>query len=126
MYDNLAYLQKRLRDTDILREYFVPFDRLPEFVAALRAVVERDRANLLNVIIRTVHKDTLTALPYAREDMFGFVLYFNVRVNDKDHEILEKTTTDQIDAAEKAGGRTICRISFLFARTVAQIVSGDR
>ena len=104
MYDNMAYLENRLRDTDILQEYFVPYDRMPEFVDGLRDVVQRNRANLLNVTIRTVHKDTVTALPYAREDMFGFVLYFNVKFNERDNEILRKTTTDLIDVAEKSGG----------------------
>jgi len=104
MYDNMAYLKNRLPDTDILQEYFIPYDRMPEFVDRLRTVVQSDRANLLNVTIRTVHRDTVTALPYAREDMFGFVLYFNVRFNEKDNEILRKTTVDLIDAAEKAGG----------------------
>jgi hypothetical protein len=66
--------------------------------------VQRDKANLLNVTIRTVHKDTITALPYAKEDVFGFVLYFNVRFNDRDNEILQKTTSDLIDAAHTAGG----------------------
>jgi len=104
MYDDMAYLKNRLRDTDILQEYFVPYDRMPEFVDGLREVVQRNRANLLNVTIRTVHRDTVTALPYAREDMFGFVLYFNVRFNDRDNEILKKTTADLIDVAEGAGG----------------------
>jgi len=104
MYDDMAYLKNRLRDTDILQEYFVPYDRMPEFVDDLRETVQRNRANLLNVTIRTVHKDTVTALRYAREDMFGFVLYFNVRFNDKDNEVLKKTTTDLIDVAERAGG----------------------
>ena len=104
MYDDMAYLKNRLQDTDILQEYFVPYDRMPEFVDGLRDVVQRDRANLLNVTIRTVHKDKVTALPYAKQDMFGFVLYFNVKFNDKDNEILKKTTSDLIDAAEGAGG----------------------
>ena len=104
MYDDMAYLKNRLRDADILQEYFVPYDRMPEFVDGLRDIVQRNRANLLNVTIRTVHKDNVTALPYAREDMFGFVLYFNVRFNDEDNEILKKTTTDLIDVAERAGG----------------------
>lgn len=34
MYDDMAYLQNRLRDTDIIQEYFVPYDRMPEFVTA--------------------------------------------------------------------------------------------
>ncbi len=104
MYDNMAYLKNRLPDTDILQEYFIPYDRMPEFVDGLREVTRRNRANLLNVTIRTVHKDTITALPYAKADMFGFVLYFNVKFNNQDNEILRKTTTDLIDAAERCGG----------------------
>jgi decaprenylphospho-beta-D-ribofuranose 2-oxidase len=69
MYDDMAYLENRLRDTDILQEYFVPYDRMPEFVDGLRGTVERTHANLLNVIIRTVHKDTITSIPYATGDM---------------------------------------------------------
>lgn len=104
MYDDMAYLQNRLRDTDILQEYFVPYDRMPEFVDGLRAVVQSNGANLLNVTIRTVHQDKITALPYAKQDMFAFVLYFNVKFNEKDNEILRRTTVDLIDVAEKAGG----------------------
>ena len=104
MYDDMAYLKNRLRDTDILQEYFIPYGRMPEFVDGLRTVVRRNKANLLNVTIRTVHKDTVTALPYAKQDMFGFVLYFNVGFDDKDNEILQKTTTDLIDVASSAGG----------------------
>jgi FAD/FMN-containing dehydrogenase len=104
MYDDMAYLKNRLRDTDILQEYFVAYERTPEFVDGLREVVQRNQANLLNVTIRTVHKDTVTALPYAKTDMFGFVLYFNVRFNDEDNEILKKTTSDLIDVAQRAGG----------------------
>jgi FAD/FMN-containing dehydrogenase len=104
MYDDMAYLKNRLKDTDILQEYFVPYDRMPEFVDGLREVVKNNGANLLNVTIRTVHLDTTTALPYATADMFGFVLYFNVKFNDRDNEILKKTTTDLIDVALRAGG----------------------
>lgn len=104
MYDDMAYLENRLRDTDILQEYFVPYDRMPEFVDGLRETVGRNHANLLNVTIRTVHKDPITALPYATGNMFAFVLYFNVKFNEHDNKILERTTTDLIDVAEKAGG----------------------
>jgi FAD/FMN-containing dehydrogenase len=104
MYDDMAYLKNRLPDTDILQEYFVAYDRMPEFVDSLRTVVQKNKANLLNVTIRTVHKDDVTALPYAKEDMFAFVLYFNVGFDSRDNEILRKTTSDLIDAAQQAGG----------------------
>jgi FAD/FMN-containing dehydrogenase len=104
MYDDMAYLKNRLPDTDILQEYFIPYGHAPEFVDGLRDVVLRNRANLLNVTIRTVHRDTITALPYAKDDMFAFVLYFNVRFNERENSILQKTTTDLIDVAQQARG----------------------
>jgi FAD/FMN-containing dehydrogenase len=120
MYDDMAYLKNRLRDTDILQEYFVPYDRVPEFVDGLRDIVLRNKANLLNVTIRTVHKDTVTALPYAKEDMFGFVLYFNVGFDDKDNEILKKTTTDLIDMAAHAGGTYYLPYQLFYSREQLQ------
>jgi FAD/FMN-containing dehydrogenase len=99
MYDSMDYLENRLRDTDILQEYFIPQQRLPEFVDGLHKIVDVNGANLINVTIRIVHKDTITALPYAREDMFAYVLYFNQKFNDRESQILQKTTTDLIDLA---------------------------
>lgn len=104
MYDDMAYLKNRLPDTDILQEYFVPFDKFPEFVDALRAIVQQNQANLLNVTIRTVHQDKITALPYAKQDMFALVLYFNVKFNEQENESLRKTTSELIDAALAAEG----------------------
>jgi FAD/FMN-containing dehydrogenase len=120
MYDDMAYLKNRLRDTDILQEYFIPYDRMPEFVDGLREVVQRNRANLLNVTIRTVHKDTISALPYAKENMFGFVLYFNVKFNDKDNEILKRTTSDLIDVAQSAGGTYYLPYQLFYSREQLQ------
>jgi FAD/FMN-containing dehydrogenase len=99
MYDSMDYLENRLRDTDILQEYFIPQQRMPEFVEGLHKVVAANGANLINVTIRIVHKDNVTALPYAREDMFAYVLYFNQRFNDDESRTLQKTTTDLIDLA---------------------------
>jgi len=89
---------------------------MPEFVDGLRDVVLQNRANLLNVTIRTVHKDTVTALPYAKDNMFGFVLYFNVRFNNKDNEILEKTTAQLIDVAQKIGGTYYLPYQLFYSR----------
>jgi FAD/FMN-containing dehydrogenase len=120
MYDDMAYLKNRLRDTDILQEYFVPYDRMPQFVDGLREVVRRNRANLLNVTIRTVHKDAVTALPYATQDMFGFVLYFNVKFNEQENETLRKTTVDLIDVAERAGGTFYLPYQLFYSREQLQ------
>ena len=99
MYDSMDYLENRLPDTDILQEYFIPQRRMPEFVEGLRRIVAANGANLINVTIRIVHKDAITALPYAKQDMFAYVLYFNQRFNEREGRILQKTTTDLIDLA---------------------------
>ena len=104
MYDSMHYLENRLRDTDILQEYFVPYDRMGEFVDGLRTVVQQSGANLLNVTIRVVHKDDVTALPYAKQAMFGLVLYFNQGFNDAESLVLQRTTRDLIDVALGVNG----------------------
>ncbi len=55
---------------------------MAEFVEGLHRIVAADGANLINVTIRIVHKDQVTAIPYAREDMFA-VLYFNQKFNER-------------------------------------------
>ena len=104
MYDSMRYLQNRLSDTDILQEYFVAPEQMSAFVDGLREIVTKNRANLLNITIRIVHKDTITALPYAKDDRFAFVLYFNQSLNETDSQTLRKTTTDLIDLATSLGG----------------------
>ena len=104
MYDSMGYLKNKLKDTDILQEYFIPQEKMADFVDGLRNTVKTDGANLLNVTIRIVSKDTITALPYAKEDMFAFVLYFNQKLNEKESKILQKTTTDLIDLANSLNG----------------------
>jgi FAD/FMN-containing dehydrogenase len=104
MYDAMGYLKNKLRDTDILQEYFIPAEHMTQFIDGLRDTVKKNNANLLNVTIRIVHDDKITALPYAKGDRFAFVLYFNQKLNEKEAKILEQTTVDLIDVAIKAGG----------------------
>ena len=104
MYDAMGYLKNRLPDTDILQEYFIAPDEMPQFIDGLRDVVTRNGANLLNVTIRIVHQDRISALPYAKQDMFAFVLYFNQKFKDGDARVLQKTTVDLIDLAIKLKG----------------------
>jgi FAD/FMN-containing dehydrogenase len=99
-----------------LQEYFIPYDRMPEFADALRTVVRENQANLLNVTIRTVHKDTVTALPYAKQNMFGFVLYVNVTFDERSNEILRKTTVDLIDQAQRLGGTYYLPYQLFYSR----------
>lgn len=104
MYDPAGYLKEKLHDTDILQEYFIPQNKMPEFVDGMRNIVRADDANLLNVTIRGVRKDTIAALPYATQNMFAFVLYFNQKLTDHDSRVLQKTTSDLINLATSLNG----------------------
>jgi FAD/FMN-containing dehydrogenase len=77
---------------------------MAEFVDGLRKAVSENNTNLLNVTIRIVHKDVITALPYAKQDMFAFVLYLNQKLNEADSKRIEKTTSDLIDLALRLNG----------------------
>ena len=104
MSNSMNYLKNRLQDTDILQEYFLEPEKMPEFVDGLRSIVRDRNSNLLNVTIRMVKKDTITALPYAKQDMLAFVLYFNQKLNPQQSEIVRQTTLDLIDLVNRLGG----------------------
>ena len=61
---------------DILHEYFIPKENLASFLLAFKDVMSKHEINLLNVTIREVLKDTVSALPYAQEDIFAIVCFF--------------------------------------------------
>ncbi len=104
MYDSMHYLKNQLPDTDILQEYFLPPENFVQFVDGLKNIVQTNNANLLNVTIRYVHKDEVSALPYAKKDMFALVLYFNQHLNENESLILQKTTKELIDLAIQQQG----------------------
>jgi FAD/FMN-containing dehydrogenase len=104
MYNSTYYLKNRLRDTDILQEYFVSPENFVAFTDGLREIVGRNHANLLNVTVRVVPQDNDSVLAYAREDMFAFVLYFNQKFTDKESEQLAQTTRELIDLATSLNG----------------------
>lgn len=89
---------------DILHEYFVPRAAVAPFIAGLRAAVKRRKANLLNVTIRDVRKDTDTLLAYAREDSFAFVLFLSQEPTPEGEEAMRVLTGELIDLARSLGG----------------------
>ncbi len=90
--------------TDLLLEFFVPQIRFAEFARAARKILEGQADDLMNVTIRQVKKDTDTALPYAKEDMFGFVMLFTVERSAKGAASLEDRARRLTDEALKLGG----------------------
>ena len=53
------------RRTDILHEYFIPPDRFADFLAACREIIPPSRQELINITLRYVEADRVSALAYA-------------------------------------------------------------
>ncbi len=104
MNQSMEYLDTRLDDTNILQEYFIPLDETPAFIGGLRRIALDTEVNLVNVTLRIVTRDTVTALPYAKDDRIAFVLYFNQKLEDDDSRRLEQATRELIDLAIRHGG----------------------
>jgi FAD/FMN-containing dehydrogenase len=85
---------------EILHEYFVPPDRLYDFLIQARSVLrQKDNVDLLNVTVRKVKRDDITMLAYAREDAFGLVMLFRYSATPQADEQMAATTRELIRAA---------------------------
>lgn len=80
-----------LNKTHILKEYFVPIDKLEEWLHSSNQILQENNlqyTSLLNATIRFVKKDTVTVLNYATDDMFAIVLFFRLnKQHNGDYEL---------------------------------------
>ena len=90
--------------TEILHEYFVPSGKLAGFFEKARPILLRHHCDLLNITIRAVEKDEVTALNYAREEVFGLVMLFHQRCDESSEAAMASLSRDLIDAALDCGG----------------------
>jgi FAD/FMN-containing dehydrogenase len=92
------------RRTDILHEYFLPPDRLGDFLAACRDVIPAAEGELLNVTLRYVGADRDSVLAFAPDDRVAAVMSFSQRKTQEADAELSEMTRSLIDAALAAGG----------------------
>jgi FAD/FMN-containing dehydrogenase len=102
--DSTSYLLDRLDDSNLLQEYFVPVEYLPTFMDGLRKIVQTTGANLINVTLRFVRRDTVTALSYAPRDMVALVLYCSEPRRPAEQAKLREATLRLIDLSIAGSG----------------------
>lgn len=90
--------------TDILHEYFVPHGRLASFLDAIRPVMQKSGANLMNITVRDIRRDDDTLLAYAREDVFSLVMYFHQKLTPEAEAAMVEVTRALTDCALAEGG----------------------
>jgi len=85
--------------TDILHEYFIPKDRVKDFIDSLKRIIPAYKVDLLNITVRNVKRDDDAFLRYANEEVFGFVmLFYQAKTNEAETE-MKAATQKMIDAA---------------------------
>lgn len=102
-----AELEPRTRSisTYVLQEFFVPERQFVSFAIAMARVLSMRKVEALNVSIRHSPKDRDALLPWAREDVFSFVLYFKHRVWPSAQEGVGQWTRELIDEVLRHEGR---------------------
>jgi FAD/FMN-containing dehydrogenase len=91
--------------TEILHEYFVPPNKLAEFLDRIRPILRETGAiDLLNVTLRSVQRDDDTILAYARQDEIGLVMLFRYPTTFKSDARMRVITERLIDAALACDG----------------------
>ena len=94
----------RRTSTYVLQEYFVPVDRLEQFVGAMAGILNRRQVNIINVSIRHAAQDPGTLLAWAKTEVFAYVLYYKQGTSDADRQAVGVWTRELIDAATALGG----------------------
>lgn len=104
---DVAELEPRTRavSTFALQEYFVPERHFLSFARAMAKVLRDRQVEALNVSIRHSPADRVSLLPWAREDVFSFVLYYKQRTWSHAQKAVGSWTRELIDAVLAHEGR---------------------
>jgi FAD/FMN-containing dehydrogenase len=90
--------------TDILHEYFLPADRLEDFLAACRELIPAHRQDLLNVTLRYVAADPVSVLAFAPAARIAAVMLFSQPATAAADDAMRAMTERLIEQALALGG----------------------
>lgn len=97
--------ESRSASTYVLQEYFVPVRHFLGFARAMAAELQRANVQALNISIRHSPADRVSALPWAREEVFCFVLYYRQGTGVEAQTAVGVWTRALIELALKHEGR---------------------
>lgn len=104
---DVAELEPRTRrmSTYVLQEYFVPPRNFVAFARGMAQVLREHDVEALNVSIRHSPADLDSLLPWAREEVFSFVLYHKQRTHARAQKAVGVWTRVLIDLVLRCEGR---------------------
>lgn len=77
----------------------------------MAVVIDKHAAEVLNVSVRHSDADPVTLLPWAKEEVFSFVVYYKQRTFEGAQRRVGEWTRELIDTALKFGGGITFRTS---------------
>lgn len=104
---DVAELEPRTRamSTYVLQEYFIPERHFLPFARGLARLLKAHDVEALNISVRHSPADRLSLVPWAKESVFSFVLYFKQRTWASAQEEVAIWTRALIDLALAHEGR---------------------
>lgn len=104
---DVAELEPRTRriSTYVLQEYFIPVRHFAAYARAMAAVIRKHEAQVLNVSVRHSPADRTALLPWAKEEVFSFVVYYKQRTHAEARRRAGDWTREMIETALAFGGR---------------------
>ena len=104
---DVAELEPRTRlvSTYVLQEYFIPVRHFAAYARAMATTIRKHDAQVLNVSVRHSPADATSLLPWAKEEVFSFVVYYKQRTHAAARRRAGAWTRAMIDTALAFGGR---------------------
>jgi FAD/FMN-containing dehydrogenase len=90
--------------TDILHEYFIPPERLTDFVKACQEVISNSQQELLNITLRYLDADKISVLAYAPTTRIAAVMSFSQEMAPGAEADMMRMTEELIDRVLAIGG----------------------
>ena len=90
--------------TDILHEYFIPPERLNDFIKACQDIIPRSKQELLNITFRYVETDDISVLAYAPAARIAAVMSFWREMIQYPFSDMMQMTEELIDRVLDFGG----------------------
>ncbi len=95
----------RTVSTYALQEYFIPVAHFESFARAMAALIAQHRAQVLSVSVRHAKADPVPLLPWAKEEVFSFVVYYKQKTSAAACAAVGEWTRAMIETALRYGGR---------------------
>lgn len=104
---DVAELEPRTRamSTYVLQEYFIPVRHFAGFARAMALVIRKHETHVVNVSVRHSPADPVSLLPWAKEEVFSFVVYYKQGTGQGAQRHAGVWTRAMIETALGFGGR---------------------